>query len=164
MRIALAIICIISQLSVFAQADEVSAKPEKIAENVLNFAKVETVPVAKGCKDGSNEELKLCFQTHVLNHIAKKFKYPKSARRLGIHCRIFVNFIIEKDGSISSVEAVRSAESQYTDKPADELSAARELDEEAIRVIKKLKIKKPAYQRGKPVRMSFTIPINLKLS
>jgi protein TonB len=57
--------------------------------------------------------------------------------------------VIERNGSISNVEIVRGV---------DPL-----LDDEAVRVVKKLPRLTPAKQRGKPVRMSFTLPINAKL-
>jgi protein TonB len=71
------------------------------------------------------------------------------ARQMGISGKIFVNFVIEKDGSISNVTVARGVD--------------KSLDDEAVRVIKKLPKMQPAKQRGKPVRMQFTMPINARL-
>jgi protein TonB len=86
----------------------------------------------------------------IMSFIAANFSYPTEARKNKIEGRVFVNFIIEKDGSISNVEIARSAH--------------KLLDDEAERVIKKLpRFAKPAYDDGKPVRMQYTVPINAKL-
>lgn len=118
----------------------------------LSFSAVESVPVYKGCSKykGDNDKLKTCFQRGILSHVGKNFQFPEEARKQGIMGRIYVNFVIEKDGSISNVAIVRGV---------DPL-----LDYECIRVVSKIPaMDKPAMQRGKPVRMSFTLPINAKL-
>lgn len=121
------------------------------SENIFNFAVVEAVPVAPECDEQeSNAALKICFQQSILNQVAKNFNYPKEERKAGIQGRIYVNFIIEKDASISTVEVLRGV--------------SENLDREAVRVVKALNIDKPAIQRGKPVRMSFTLPINAQLN
>jgi protein TonB len=84
-----------------------------------------------------------------MTHIGKNFKFPEMARQMGIQGRVFVNFVIEKDGSISNVTVARGV---------DPL-----LDDEAMRVVKGLPRFQPAKQRGKPVRMQYTVPINAKL-
>ncbi|MGB0978834.1 MAG: energy transducer TonB, partial [Croceimicrobium sp.] len=79
----------------------------------------------------------------------REFKFPEMARQMGIQGRVYVNFVIERNGKITNVEVVRGV---------DPL-----LDDEAVRVVKMLPKLTPAKQRGKPVRMSFTLPINAKL-
>ena len=71
------------------------------------------------------------------------------ARQMGIQGRVYINFVIEKDGSISNAQVIRGV---------DPL-----LDDEAVRVVNSLPKMTPAKQRGKPVRMQFTLPINAKL-
>jgi protein TonB len=91
----------------------------------------------------------MCFQKKMQEHVAKNFVFPEMARQMGISGKIFVNFVIEKDGSISNVTVARGVD--------------KSLDDEAVRVIKKLPKMQPAKQRGKPVRMQFTMPINARL-
>ncbi len=123
---------------------------EETTDEVLNFAVVESVPVFPGCEDAStNDEKKMCFQQQMQRHVNKNYNFPEMARQMGIQGKVYVNFVIEKDGSISNAEVVRGV---------DPL-----LDDEAVRVIKNLPKMTPAKQRGKPVRMSFTMPFNLKL-
>jgi protein TonB len=129
---------------------EVIEVEEEESDEVLNFAVVESVPVFPGCEDEKdNEARKACFQQQILKYVGRNFKFPEMARQMGIQGRVYVNFVIEKNGSISNVEVVRGV---------DQL-----LDDEAVRVVKSLPKVQPAKQRGKPVRMSFTLPINAKL-
>lgn len=129
---------------------EVIEVEEEESDEVLNFAVVESVPIFPGCeKAKNNEERSACFQKEIQKFSYKNFKIPEMARAMGIEGKVYVNFIIEKDGSVSNVTIARGV---------DKL-----LDDEAIRVIKKLPKFTPAKQRGKPVRMIFTMPFNIKL-
>jgi protein TonB len=132
----------------------------------FDFAVVEKVPVLRGCedmKDQSNEALRTCFQQGVIRHVAKNFKFPEEARKKSMGAKIFVAFIIEKDGSISGVEVLKGATDTYRNSSAKKFRIAKEIDEEAMRVVRSIEISKPAIQRGKPVRMSFVLPINAKI-
>ncbi len=129
---------------------EVIELEEEESDEVLSFAVVESVPIFPGCESAkTNEEKKQCFQQKILLFVRDNFQFPEMARQMGISGRVYVNFVIEKNGSVSNVEVVRSV---------DQL-----LDDEAVRVVKKLPKVEPAKQRGKPVRMSFTLPINARI-
>ncbi len=120
------------------------------SDEVLSFAVVESVPIFPGCEDAKdNAERKLCFQQKILQFVGREFKFPEMARQMGIQGKVYVNFVIEKNGKITNVEVIRGP---------DQL-----LNDEAVRVVKMLPQLTPAKQRGKPVRMSFTLPINAKL-
>lgn len=123
---------------------------EEETDEIFSFAVVENKPVFPGCEEYATEAEKFqCFNQQIMKHIGKNFKFPEMAKQMGIQGKVYVNFVIEKDGSISNVTIARSV---------DKL-----IDDEAIRVIKKLPKFKPAKQRGKPVRMQYTVPINAKL-
>lgn len=129
---------------------EIIEMEEEVSDEVLSFAVVESVPVFPGCEDAStNNEKKACFQQQILKYVSKNFNFPEMARQMGIQGKVYVGFVIEKDGSISNVEVMRGVDKM--------------LDDEAIRVVKSLPKMTPAKQRGKAVRMSFTLPINAKL-
>lgn len=81
--------------------------------------------------------------------IGNNLQYPEIAAENGISGRVFVKFVVEPDGSISNVQLVRGVD------PA--------LDKEAVRVVKASPKWAPGKQRGKPVRVSFTFPINFVL-
>jgi len=83
-------------------------------------------------------------------YVGKKMKYPSQARRMGIEGRVYVEFIVDKDGSLSNVRAVKG------------IGAG--CDEEAVRVMKAVPRFKPGKQRGRPVRVKMVLPINFKLA
>ena len=85
----------------------------------------------------------------MMDYVAKNVVYPQEAQEKGISGRVFVGFIVEKDGSIGEVELLRGI--------------GGGCDEEAIRVIKGMPKWKPGKQEGKPVRVSYQMPINFKL-
>ena len=82
-------------------------------------------------------------------HIMKEIRYPLEARQARVEGRVDVQFVVDKDGSISHVEAMRG------------IGAG--CDEEAVRVVKSLPRFKPAAQNGKPVRMRMVVPIIFQL-
>jgi TonB family protein len=120
-------------------------------QGVTNFAVVERRPVFPGCEGATNEDsLYNCFQINIMRHVAKTFVYPKKAQDKKIGGRIFVNFVIEKDGSVNEIEIARGVHPT--------------LDAEAMRVVSELPKMIPATQRGEPVRISYTLPINAKIN
>lgn len=82
-------------------------------------------------------------------YLGENVKYPQAAKANGISGKVFVNFTVEKDGSITSVKVIRGVH---------EL-----LDKEAVRVVKSFPKWKPGKQRGKSVRVSYNIPISFVL-
>ena len=86
----------------------------------------------------------------LMDYVAQNVRYPESAKENNLQGRVIVKFVIEKDGSVSNVEVGRGW--------------GNELDEEAVRVVKAMPKWKPGKQDGKPVRVSFMLPINFKLS
>ena len=82
-------------------------------------------------------------------YLAKNIKYPQLARESGIQGRVFINFVVENDGSVTNVKVMRSL--------------GGGCDEEAVRVVKSMPKWKPGKQRGKPVRVSYNLPVNFKL-
>ena len=82
--------------------------------------------------------------------IADHIKYPEECKAKGIQGRVSLSFVIETDGSITNVKAVRS--------PDDRLS------QEAIRVVSAMPKWKPAKQEEKAVRSNFRLPIMFRLS
>ncbi len=129
---------------------EVIEVEEEVSDEPLNFMVVESVPVFPGCEDAvTNDEKRACFQKEIIRFVTRNFKFPELARQMGVGGKVFVQFVIEKDGSISNVQVARGVEES--------------IDQEAVRVVKSLPKVRPAKQRGKPVRMSFTLPINAKL-
>ena len=85
----------------------------------------------------------------MMKYVAENIKYPQAAKDKNISGRVFVGFVIEKDGSVSNVKVVRGI--------------GGGCDEEAARVIKEMPKWKPGMQKGKPVRVNYMMPIFFKL-
>ncbi|NJN41050.1 MAG: TonB family protein [Flammeovirgaceae bacterium] len=82
-------------------------------------------------------------------YVQDKMKYPAQARRMGIEGKVFVEFVINKDGSISDVRSVKG------------IGAG--CDEEAVRVVESAPKWKAPKQRGKPVKQRMVLPITFRL-
>ena len=83
----------------------------------------------------------------LLEYLRKNIKYPAICRENNIQGRVLVTFIVNKDGAIVEPEVVKSVNPS--------------LDKEALRVISQMPNWKPGSQRGKPVRVKYTVPVNL---
>ena len=112
------------------------------------FAVIEDVPIFPGCEGVSKSKRRDCFQEKMNKHIVKNFRYPDIAQEMGIQGRVYINFIISKDGSISNIR-MRGPD--------------KNLENEAKRIISKLPKMIPGKQRGRPVRVPFSIPITFRL-
>lgn len=84
----------------------------------------------------------------MMKYLSANIKYPKKAIDKNIQGRVVVSFIVEADGSVSNVRTVRSI--------------SPELDAEALRVVKGMPKWKPGRQKGKAVRVKYTIPVSFK--
>jgi len=112
------------------------------------FAVIENAPVFPGCEEASNEARKACFQKKIQEHIMKQFTYPDVAVELGIEGKVYVQFIIDKTGFINNIRT----------RGPDKL-----LEKEANRIIAALPQMTPGKQRGRPVKVPYTIPITFRL-
>jgi TonB family protein len=86
------------------------------------------------------------FHRHIMNEV----KYPLQARQAGLEGRVDVQFVIEKDGSLSEVQVVKGI--------------GAECDREAVRVVQSIPPFQPATQNGKPVRVRMVVPIVFKIN
>ena len=112
------------------------------------FAVIEDVPIFPGCEGVAKSERRNCFQEKMNKHIVRNFRYPEIAQEMGIQGRVYVNFIISKDGSITNIR-MRGPD--------------KNLEKEAERIISKLPKMTPGKQRGRAVRVPFSIPIIFRL-
>jgi protein TonB len=122
---------------------------DEIEEDVsVPFSVVEKVPIWPGCK-GNNAELKRCFQDEMVKHVNKNFKYPQQALELQIRGKVFVMFVIDSKGYVADVQ-VRGPD--------------KILEREASRIIGLMPKMEPGKQRGKPVTIPYSLPINFVLA
>ncbi len=117
---------------------EVAVKAKKPEEAEKPFDVVEQMPEFPG---GMPELMKF---------LQENVKYPEEAMKNGIQGRVLIQFIVEKDGSISEAKVI---------KKVNEL-----LDAEALRVIGEMPKWTPGKQKGEAVRVKFTLPVTFRLS
>ena len=132
--------------------EEIVEEVEELEEEMdmdIPFAIIEDVPLFPGCERVAKSQRRKCFQEQIQKHINKNFRYPEIAQEMGIQGRVFVQFMIGKDGSISGIRT-RGPE--------------KNLEREANRIISKLPKMTPGKQRGRPVRVPFSIPITFRLN
>lgn len=124
----------------FAQEIEkeksLTIEEEKIDTDV--FVLVEQMPEFPGGQDS------------LYKFIGATILYPKEAKENSIEGKVYVNFTIEKDGSINEVKVIKGVHPL--------------LDEEAVRVVESFPKWKPGKHKGKKVRVSFNIPLNFVLT
>lgn len=118
--------------------DEVVVYGYENNNNGREFSKTEVLPEFPG---GIQEFYK---------YLSKNLKYPKEARDNNTQGIVSVNFIVEKDGSLSNYKVLRGV--------------SKELDEEALRAMKLSPLWKPGKKNDKVVRVSYTVPISFKLT
>ena len=110
---------------------------EKADENVEILGIVETMPMFRG------------GEQKLMEFIRNNVVYPQKAIDAGIEGRVFVEFYIEKDGTVSNPQVLRGI--------------GHGCDEEALRVVGLMPKWFPGKQRGHAVRVRYTLPINFKL-
>ena len=111
---------------------------ENLAENDKIYQVVEQMPEFP---DGGMAGL--------MKWITNNIQYPAIARESGIQGRVDVQFVVNRDGSISDAQVMRGVDPY--------------LDKEALRLINSMPKWKPGMQRGKPVRVRYSVPVNFRL-
>lgn len=113
-------------------------------------------------------------QAALMQYLAQNIRYPKISAEHGVQGRILVQFVIEKDGSLSNFKVVKDAKpvsdgiavnAQGTTAEGNDIpqEAYGALNIEALRVLRGMPNWIPAKQRGLEVRMRYTLPITFRL-
>ncbi|NLB93102.1 MAG: energy transducer TonB, partial [Bacteroidales bacterium] len=142
--------------------DDVEIKDELIIDTeVTKDMIIDVAPVVSTvAKEEEEEETQVFFivedmpefpggEAALRQFIANEIKYPVIAQENGIQGRVYVTFVVNTDGSIADAKIARGVDPS--------------LDKEALRVVSTLPRWKPGMQRGKAVRVSYTVPINFVL-
>jgi len=127
------------------------------------YIKVDEMPRFQG---GEIENVLLYVQQHII--------YPEAAKKSHIQGKVYVQFIVNELGNVVEAKVVKGINVEkdenavvvagYKDKDMQGIKdAAKELDEEAVRVISSMPAWEPGKKDGKPVKVSFTIPIKFVL-
>ena len=134
-RLLLLLALFVSISFINAQTDVPIVKSE--SDNADLFTVVEQMPEFPGGEQAMNDFL------------LKNLKYPQMAKDKGIQGKVWLSFVVDKDGTIKDVEVLRGI--------------GGGCDEESVRVVKLMPKWKPGYQSGKPVMVKFRFPINFIL-
>jgi protein TonB len=121
---------------------------------------IDVAPVVVAREEEEEEENKVFFIVEEMPEfpggdlararwLADNIKYPRIAQENGIQGKVYISFVVGKDGAISNASVARGVDPS--------------LDQEALRVVNQMPKWKPGKQRGEPVNVSFTVPINFVL-
>ena len=124
---------------------------DQLARNGNVKVVVESAPIFPGCEKfyNSEKEKRKCFQEKLQQHIADNFQYPKVALRKKIQGRVYVQFIIDIDGSIKGIRT---------------RGPHPLLEKEAVRIVSLLPGIVPARNGDEFVRVPFSVPITFRLT
>jgi protein TonB len=128
----------LSVLALLLMVNTNAMAQSKKTSNDKVFEKVEDMPEFPGGEQA------------MMDFVGKNVQYPKEAMEKEISGRVLVGFIVEKDGSVNEVKIVRGI--------------GGGCDEEAVRVVKAMPKWKPGKEKGKPVRVSYMMPIFFNVS
>ncbi len=130
--------CVLS--TAFAQTEGDPPLPPAVSDSIIyDPLTIEEYPVFPGGTDA------------MMKYLASNIKYPGFCKEMGISGKVFIEFIVEKDGSVSNVYVRKG------------VAACPAMDKEAVRAIKTFPKWKPGMQNGKPVRTKMIIPVSFKL-
>lgn len=121
---------------------------------------IDVAPVIETAAEEEEEETQVFFivedmpefpggDAALRKYLATQVNYPVIAQENGIQGKVYVTFVVGKDGKVSNARVARGVDPS--------------LDKEALRVVNSLPTWKPGKQRGKPVNVSYTVPINFVL-
>lgn len=117
-------------------------------EITVPFSVIEDIPVFPGCEKGTKKEKRICFQQKMQEHIKKNFKYPPIALEMGVQGKVHVQFVINTNGHVTHIKT----------RGPDRL-----LEEEAERIIASLPQMIPGKQRGRTVKVPYSIPVTFRM-
>ena len=110
-------------------------KPKEVKEEI--FKSVEQMPQFPG------------GDAALMKYLSSHINYPPMAAENNVQGKVILQFVVEKDGRVGEVKVARSVD--------------KDLDKEAIRVVKSLPKFTPGRQNGQPVRVWYTLPVTFKL-
>lgn len=116
-----------------------TVEEETVVEEDAPFLKVEQMPSFRG---GDLNDFR--------NWVSTRLRYPKIAEENGVQGKVILQFVVERDGTLSHIEVLSSPD--------------RSLSEEAVRVVESSPKWTPGKQRGSAVRVKYTLPVDFQLN
>lgn len=119
----------------------------------------EVMPAFGECVNSETADIYRCSSIAIMEHIGGLVNYPAAALKAEVSGTVYVLFIIEKDGSVTSVRVMRSIKVDD-----DTLSdAVASLEEEALKAVSSLPDFRPGTEGGDPVRVEYVVPVKFVL-
>ncbi|CAM1342266.1 energy transducer TonB [Tenacibaculum amylolyticum] len=135
-------------------ASDIAALTNSLSEEEVRkaerFATVDKLPLFSDCKNARKGEMVDCFNTEMIKHIQKHFRYPAEAVSNMIQGEVWVRFIIDANGDVKNIKTLGPENAEI-------------LNEEAKRVVTKLSKFTPGKKDGKRVAVKYGFPINFSL-
>ena len=119
-------------------------------KNAVKFHDISNIPTFESCKSVKGKDKLGCFNKEMIKHIEKHFNYPQEAVVSKIQGKVWVRFVIDKEGGISNIKTLGP-------------KGAKILDEEAVRVVSHLPKFIPGEKDGKKVSVKYGFPISFSL-
>jgi len=119
------------------------------------FKVVEQMPRFPGCEDagGSDKDKEDCAKAKMLQYIYKNLKYPAIARENGVEGMTVLQFVVSENGSVKDIKIVRDIGAGCGEAAKKVVTAMNNLPEKWT----------PGKQRGRPVKVLYTLPVKFKL-
>ena len=146
-------------LNIVTDDTKINENLEIMDSEATKETKVEVAQIVTEEKEAVEEEIFVVVENMpefpggemaLRRYINTAIKYPTIAQENGIQGKVFINFVVDRDGSISNAKIFRGVDPS--------------IDKEALRVVMSLPKWKPGMQRGKTVRVSYTVPISFQLN
>ena len=124
---------------------------EAVISDFVSFNKVEVVPQFKACKKVAADKKVDCFTDRIISHIHRNFYYPEGAAVNNIEGKVWVRFIIDKQGDVKNIKMRGPANGELLE------GAAKKMVSNLPKFI-------PGTEGGQAVNVEYTIPISFRLS
>ncbi|WP_272152073.1 energy transducer TonB [Tenacibaculum aiptasiae] len=124
---------------------------ETLITDFVKFSQVQSIPQFKACLKVSDVQKINCFNERMVSHIQRNFNYPDAAAAQNIEGKVWVRFIIGKDGKVSNIR-MKGPKNGHL------------LEQEAKRMVSKLPTFIPGKQNGKVANVEYYIPVNFTLN
>ena len=124
----------------------------KVEEPAAPLIFAEVMPRFPGCEEApdlSDDERRQCANIELLKYVQQHLKYPAIARENDIQGTVVVQFVIEKDGTVTEAKVMKDI--------------GGGCGREALRVVNTMPVWRPGKQRGRPVRVMMNLPVKFKL-
>ncbi|WP_299108568.1 energy transducer TonB [uncultured Tenacibaculum sp.] len=132
------------------KATKTTVAKAKAITDYVKFSQVHSIPQFKACSKASDMQKLNCFNERMISHIQRNFNYPEAAAQQNIQGKVWVRFIIDKNGNVVNIKSKGPQNGTL-------------LEKEAERMVSRLPKFSPGQHDGKVANVEYYIPINFQL-